>query len=113
MILQTIQAEQYTVAVHHIPLCLDHLDFRAHTEHGNKLLANILGAEQSNIRHFGELSGMATWLGRPLVYLELQVPVDDGLSNDDVTAVRGDAPCADVRAFDNYCKAFPTTVIGN
>jgi hypothetical protein len=60
MILQTIRAEQYTAAVHNIPPCLDPLDFRAHAEHGNKLLAKILGAEQSNTKHFGKLSGMVT-----------------------------------------------------
>jgi hypothetical protein len=111
MILQTVQAEQYTAAVHNIPPCLDPLDFRAHAEHGNKLLGKILNAEQSNTQLLGELSGMVTRLGQPLVYLELQVPADGGLPNNDVVAVHGNAPCADVRAFDNYCEAFIKTVV--
>ena len=112
MILQTIQAEQYAAAAYCIPTCLDPLDFRAHTEHGNKLLAKILNAEQSNTKLFGELSGMVTRLGQPLVYLELQVPENSGLSNNEMVAVRNNTPCADVRTFDNYCNAFITTVVG-
>lgn len=61
---------------------------------------------------------MVTWLGQPLVYLELQAPGDDRLSNDDVATVHAsklkgvvDAACANTCTFDSCCQAFLKIVI--
>ena len=53
------------------------------------------------------------------MYLELRIPGDNGLSDDDVAVVHGgklkgvvDAARANVCMFDNYCEAFFKIVIG-
>ena len=77
------------------------------------MLARILGADQSNTRHFGELSGMVMQLDQSIVYLELQVPPKDNNTSTCVglTDRSVDSACANVHVFDCYCQAFINTVI--